>query len=104
MLRLDANDCFVENLRNVFCRFRQSDMGVGSGCRADIERVDVWRDRVQKRAGRANMAFFAGVNWKIQMRFTIPGLFRGRPLVWCYVVRNQPIQSETRAVAYQLRS
>jgi hypothetical protein len=56
MERLLGCDCFVENLRKVFCRFRKASYGVCMDCRADIARTDVWNDRVQVRAGRRNIS------------------------------------------------
>jgi len=58
MLRLLVNDsCGVENLGNVFCRFRQAGVFGWSGCRTDIARADVWSDRVQLRAGRRSISW-----------------------------------------------
>ena len=45
----------LENLGNVFCRFRQDCKSVWSGCRIEVARVDVWRERVQCRAGRMSI-------------------------------------------------
>lgn len=58
MLRLgidDCIDCLVENLGNVFCRFRKASFGAYSDFRAEIAREDVESDRVQLRAGLRNM-------------------------------------------------
>jgi hypothetical protein len=52
MERRLVNDSFVENLGNVFCRFRQGDIKLWSGCRTDITRAGVWRVRVQVCTGR----------------------------------------------------
>jgi hypothetical protein len=56
MERRLVNDSFVENLGNVFCRFRQGDIKICSGCRTDIARAGRWSDRVQVCAGRRSIS------------------------------------------------
>lgn len=65
MARLLVNDSFVENLGNVFCRFRQGDMGVRSGCRTDVARAGVCNDRKEVRAGRRSIALLGEVEFKV---------------------------------------
>jgi hypothetical protein len=55
-LRLKFDDCFIENLATVFCRFRKASFGAYLDCRADTARADVWSERVQVRAGRRSMS------------------------------------------------
>jgi hypothetical protein len=56
MERRLVNDSFVENLGNVFCRNRQGDIKLWSGCRTDITRAGVGRVCGQARAGRRSIS------------------------------------------------
>jgi hypothetical protein len=63
IVRLLVNDCSVENFM-VFCRFRQDNMGVGKGDRAEIgiARENVGSDRVLlEHAGRRSIAMPASL-------------------------------------------
>jgi hypothetical protein len=57
MERRLVNDSFVENLGNVFCRNRQGDIKLWSGCRTDITRAGVGRVFGQARAGRRSISY-----------------------------------------------
>jgi hypothetical protein len=79
MERRLVNDSFVENLGNVFCRFRQGDIKLWSGCRTDVTRAGVWSVLVQVRTGRRSISYtgkmdkralhaialFGGGSWKV---------------------------------------